>query len=390
VRVVTHENFGAFVARHGLEIWPIEGDVQKIAQSERMRILIERGHFLRLLSQMAKEAQQAAIQLAKAGLEACQGMDLILGGMGGVHIGISLAEKQRIPFLQAHLVPFTPTVEFASVLLPSQSLRVPRNLNRLSHHITRQIMWQSFRSADGIAREQVLGIQPAPFWGPYRSDRTKGFPVLYGYSSSVVPKPRDWAEDHHLTGYWFLEPPAEWTPPSSLMAFLEDGSPPIYIGFGSLGNRKPEETVDVILRALERVQCRAVLLSGWGGLRKVDLPDTVLMIDSAPHAWLFPRVAVVVHHGGAGTTAAGLRAGIPSVVIPFFGDQPFWGHRIWRLGVGPKPIPRKQLTDENLASAIGIALSDQAMRDRASELGSTLQAEDGISRAIEIIHAAWD
>lgn len=158
------------------------------------------------------------------------------------------------------------------------------------------------------------------------------------------------------------------------------GPPPVYVGFGSMGSRNPEETADLILDALARAGQRGIIHAGWGGLRRVDLPDSVLMVDGVPFSWLFPRVAAVVHHGGAGTTSAGLRAGGPSVVVPFFGDQPFWGQRVADLGAGPAPIPRKKLTAERLAEAIRAAVTDEAMRQRAADLGAKIQAEDGIAR----------
>ena len=176
-----------------------------------------------------------------------------------------------------------------------------------------------------MAREQVLHLPAAPFMGPFKSTQLQHAPTLYGFSPSVLPKPPDWGEDVHVTGYWFLDEDTSWTPPPALIDFLDRGPAPIYVGFGSMGSRKPEETADMVLQALAQTQQRAMLISGWGGLRKAALPDTVYMADSIPHAWLFSRVAAVVHHGGAGTVAAGLRAGVPSIVIPFFGDQPFLG-----------------------------------------------------------------
>jgi UDP:flavonoid glycosyltransferase YjiC (YdhE family) len=152
-----------------------------------------------------------------------------------------------------------------------------------------------------------------------------------------------------------------------------------------MGSRKPEETADLVLQAIARTGQRAILLSGWGGLSKADLPETVFMVESVPHSWLFSQVAAVVHHGGAGTTAAGLRAGVPSIVIPFFGDQPFWGQRVAKLGVGPEPIPRKQLTVERLAQAIRTAVTDRATIRRAADLGAKIQAEDGIANAVAIV-----
>jgi sterol 3beta-glucosyltransferase len=246
-------------------------------------------------------------------------------------------------------------------------------------------MWQGFRSADKLARQQVLGLPAAPFWGPYDADCVRGMPVLYGYSPSVIPRPSDWDDDTHVTGYWFLDSEDKWNPPTALLDFLESGPAPVYIGFGSMSNRNPEETAGLVVNALKQIDQRAILLSGWSGLHKNDLPESIFMIDSIPHSWLFPRVAAVVHHGGAGTTAAGLRAGVPSVVVPFFGDQPFWGARVAELGVGPKPAPRKSLTAERLAQAIQTAVTDVAIRENAANLGSKIQAEDGVARAVDII-----
>lgn len=385
VRLVTHENFEDLVSSHGLEFWPIKGNVQDIAQTTEMRDRIEGGNFLRLMAQMAKEAQSGALRLAKGGLDACKGVDLVAAGMGGLYTGIALAEKLNLPFLQAHLVPFTPTRDFPSVLVPNLPTWLRGSLNRVSHRLTRQIIWQGFRSADRLARRKVLDLPQAPFWGPYNSNRTRDLPTLYGFSPSVVPTPSDWGNRVHVTGYWFLDSADSWSPPSKLVDFLHDGSPPVYIGFGSMSSRNPEEMTRLVVDALRLNNQRAVLLSGWSGLSIGDLPESVFMIDSIPHSWLFPRVAAVVHHGGAGTTAAGLRAGVPSIVVPFFGDQPFWGKRVAELGVGPEPIPRKSLTVERLARAIQQAVTDNEMHQRAASLGSKIQAESGIAQAVEVI-----
>jgi UDP:flavonoid glycosyltransferase YjiC (YdhE family) len=200
-----------------------------------------------------------------------------------------------------------------------------------------------------------------------------------------VPFPKDWDDFMHVTGYWFLEPPAGWEPPVDLMNFLQSGPPPIYIGFGSIPSSKPEETADLVMQALARTGQRGVLSSGWGGLKKETLPETVFMIGSMPHSWLLPQMAAVVHHGGVGTTAAGLRAGIPAIVTPFFGDQPFWAQRVYELGVGPRPIPRRRLTVERLSESIRSALSDRAMQARAASLGEFIRAENGIARAVAVI-----
>jgi sterol 3beta-glucosyltransferase len=390
VRLVTHLDFETLVNAYGLEFWPVAGSVQDVAQSAEMRERLGKGNFLAVMRLMAKEAQRGALHLAEAGLAACQGVDLMLAGLGGLFTGLALAEKLGIPLLQAYYIPFTPTRAYPSFLLPRQPSWLGGSLNRLSHHLVRQIMWQSFRSADRLARKEVLGFPPAPFWGPYSADGAQCVPILYGFSPSVIPPAPDWDDSIHVTGYWFLDAADDWTPPSALKEFLEAGPPPVYIGFGSMSSQKPEETTALLLQSLAQTQQRAIILSGWGGLHKADLPDSVLMVDSVPFSWLFPRVAAVVHHGGAGTTSAGLRAGVPSIVIPFFADQPFWGQRVAALGVGPEPIPRKKLKAERLAQAIHTAVTDQAMRQRAADLGAKIQAEDGIAHAVAVIQDTYN
>jgi UDP:flavonoid glycosyltransferase YjiC (YdhE family) len=381
IRLVSHSNFEALVTSYGLEFWSFGNDVQAAVENNEMQELTEKGNFLLLMAKMAKEAQREALRFAEGGLRAAQGMDMVLSGIGGLYIGIAIAEKLNLPLVQAYVVPFTPTRELASVLTP----KVPAIFNRLSHQLTRQLMWQGFRSADTVARKQVLGIPAAPLLGPYNSQSTHNMPILYGFSPSVVPAPSDWNGNTYITGYWFVEEADDWQPPAALLDFLGSGSPPVYIGFGSMSNRNPEQTADLVIQALQLTNQRAILLSGWGGLQKTDLPDSIFMIDSVPHAWLFPRMSAVVHHGGASTTAAGLRAGVPSVVIPFFGDQPFWGQRVADLGAGSKPIARKQLTVERLAHAIQEVVTNEEMRHRAEKLGKQIQNENGITSAIEII-----
>lgn len=182
-----------------------------------------------------------------------------------------------------------------------------------------------------------------------------------------------------------MEPSAGWEPPIDFVGFLQSGPPPVYIGFGSMVNKKPEETADLILQALARTGQRGVLSAGWGGLKKDELRETVFVIGSMPHSGLSPRMAAVVHHGGVGTTAAGLWAGIPAIVTPYFGDQPFWGQRVYELGVGPRPIPRQRLMVDRLTESIRRAVSDTAMREKAACLGERIRAENGIARAGAVI-----
>jgi sterol 3beta-glucosyltransferase len=384
VRLMTHENFAQLVSSYGLEFWPARGDVQAIMESPKLRELLEKGNFFAINAYTSQAAQEAAIHWAEDGLVACQGMDLMIAGVGGLFVAIALAEKLKIPLLQAYIFPFTPTKTFPAILFPRFVAKFGSLVNWLSHQFFRQIMWQGARKGDRLARQKVLGLMPAPFWGLYNSAHLQSYPVLYGFSSNILTKPADW-KNTCLTGYWFLDEAADWTPPAALVDFLNGGAPPVYIGFGSMGSRNPEQTADLVLQAIAMTGQRAILQSGWGGLSKTDLPDNVFVVDSISHSWLFPRVAAVVHHGGAGTTAAGLRAGVPTIVIPFFGDQPFWGRRVAELGVGTEPIPRKQLTAKKLAVAIHRVVTDRSIQQNAANLGAKIRSEDGIANVVDII-----
>ena len=178
----------------------------------------------------------------------------------------------------------------------------------------------------------------------------------------------------------------EWQAPTALIEFLESGPPPVYVGFGNRTDYNPEAMTELVLAALAQTRQRGILLTGQDRQAYDNLPDEVLKISSIPFDWLFPRVAAVVHHGGAGTMAAALRAGIPSFITPFGADQPFWGQRVANLGVGASPVPGKKLTVETLAAAIRTATSDEAMKARAAALGEKIRAEDGVARAVEVFH----
>jgi UDP:flavonoid glycosyltransferase YjiC (YdhE family) len=217
----------------------------------------------------------------------------------------------------------------------------------------------------------------------YRTLRST--PMISAYSPSIISHPADWPRSVHVTGTFYLDTGAGWQPPPELVAFLEAGDPPVYIGFGSMAGRDPEGLARLSLEALTQSGQRGLLLTGWGGLRAEWVPDDVFVLDAAPHSWLFPRMAAAVHHGGAGTTAETLRAGVPTVIVPFILDQFFWGARVKALGVGPDPIPRTKMTADRLAQAIRAAVTDPEMRRRARACGEAVRAQDGVGEAVQIV-----
>jgi UDP:flavonoid glycosyltransferase YjiC (YdhE family) len=252
-------------------------------------------------------------------------------------------------------------------------------LRRASHHAAFELLFRVIRRANDHARRRVLDLGPGTngFATMLRDKRL----TLYGYSEHVVPTPGDWGANAQATGYWFLPQLSSWQPPRALVDFLASGEKPLCIGFGSMTTRDPAAATELVARACREARVRAVLLTGWGGLAHADLGDDVLALEGAPHDWLFPRVAGVIHHGGAGTTSAALRAGVPTTAATFIADQQFWGRRIAALGCGPGPIPFRKLRVGELARRMRALVDTPAYRDAALEIGRRLRGENGAVRA---------
>ena len=386
VRFATFENFRSLVAdRQGLDFHPIRGDVQSILSRPAGHALAGAGqNALRMARSVWRSfgvmAESFAHDLSSPDL---RDTDLIINQLPGGLYGYDLAEKLGVPMIQAAVMPLTPTKRWPMLAFPGSLAPAP-GYNACTHWLGYQLAWQAFRPAIIRWRQRVLGLSRARFWGYPRMTQEQRVPVLNGFSPQVVPRPPDWGEHVHITGYWFPEDD-DWQPPEGLLEFIEEGSPPVFIGFGSMPVHDVERVTTTVVQALRRSGHRAVLLAGWGGIGEQELPDCVWRIDYAPYAWLFPRMGAVVHHGGSGTTAFGLRAGVPSVIVPFVFDQFYWGKRICELGVGPQAVPFRKLSEEKLASALITATSDEGMRRRACELGRKIRAEDGVSKAVEVI-----
>jgi sterol 3beta-glucosyltransferase len=302
--------------------------------------------------------------------------------------GYHVAEKHGIKSLAVYTVPISPTHAFhvPSFPPPPKWLPFKKSYNWWSFRLANQIFIRLIRPVVNECRQQVLGIRalPASF---YRRLDVAPLPVIYGFSPTLLPVPPDWGEWLQVSGQWFMDTEHGWQPSNEIAGFLEAGQSPVYVGFGSMVDEQIASATHIVLGALRRCGQRGVLLGGWGGLGAGDLPPTILRVEAVPHDWLFPRVSAVIHHGGAGTTATGLRYGRPSVVVPFFADQPFWGLRVHQLGAGPKPIPFSKLTIENLSEAIDRAVNDASIRQNAEALGEKLQHEDGVGTAVKMIKA---
>jgi UDP:flavonoid glycosyltransferase YjiC (YdhE family) len=378
---VAGANFEAAVTGQGMAFVPTV-DIQALMQSPEGIAWVEEPNALKQLGHMRRLLNLHAHEMLPPLIDAARHADLLLAGFVAEPFAISLGQHFGKPVITAALQPYRPTRSAAaSLIAPIPGWDNPLNfwLGKLGQRQLWKVAQDAVQSLRGM-----LGVPPMPA-GDFIA-RQNATPALFGYSPSVTPQPRDWPAHQQVTGYWFLDDPA-WQPPAALAAFLAAGPPPIYVGFGSMTGSDPQQTFALIRRALREAGQRGVISTGWSGA-EADAASGADMfaLDAAPHDGLFPRMAAVVHHGGAGTTAAGLRAGRPTLIIPHLGDQPYWGRRVHALGVGAKPVPRHTLTEKALALGFRQITQDAAMRVRAQALGERIRAEDGIARAVAWIN----
>jgi sterol 3beta-glucosyltransferase len=381
--VATHPDYQDFVTSHGLGFRPVGGSIRQVMESDLGRAWLESGDNLLRYRQLSRELflplQRRWLDDA---LKAADDADAVIYypmAAGFLHA----AERRGVPAVAAAFVPWVPTGRIDTPFLPPCRL-VPVWLRRRLGHLAHLLMWQPFmplhheyRDRLGLPRVLQRNLSAYAF--------ACGVPHVHLFSEAVQPRPADWPSWATVAGFCFLDAPRSWVPPADLVRFLDAGPPPIYVGFGSMTGLDPESLTRLAVAAVRKAGGRAVLVSGWSALGAGLLNDDVFVAADVPHDWLFPRMAAVVHHGGVGTLAAGLRAGRPTVVTPFFGDQPYWGRRVAALGVGPTAIPRRRLSVHRLAAAIAAAVGDDRIRQAAAFLGVRLRAENGVRRAVEQI-----
>ncbi|WP_328607479.1 glycosyltransferase [Amycolatopsis sp. NBC_00345] len=373
VRVLAAPGFRPLVEEHGLAFAPLSADPGEILGSATGRAWTAGGPltFLRGFREVLRPLLDQLLAEVHAG---AAGADLVLAPTLGF-LGAHLSEHLDVPHAELHYQPSVPTRAFPHPLLPWAG-RLGPWARRLSYGAVDGLAWQLLRSEVDRWRVETLDLPATGVRGPRRNS-----PVLCGFSDAVVPRPPDWPARVHVTGYWFLDEPAGWRPEPRLRDFLAAGPPPVYVGFGSMRPAEAEKTFTAVRAALRQTGLRGLL-----GTDAVASDDNTLTVRDVPHAWLFPRTAAVVHHGGAGTTAAALRAGVPSLVCPVFSDQPYWGDRVHRLGAGPRPLPLRALTTDALATRLA-SLTQLPYRRGAQRVSARLRAEDGVARACAVLNA---
>ncbi|MCJ1377145.1 hypothetical protein MMC17_000237, partial [Xylographa soralifera] len=418
VRLATHPNFKGFVQENGLEFFSIGGD-----PSQLMAFMVKNPGlmpgFRSLLSGDVGQRRRGVAEYIQGCWRSCykagDGMglratdddlsepsendpgpepaarpfvaDCIIANPPSL-AHIHCAEKLGIPLHIMFTMPYSPTQAFPHPLANIQSSNAdPQLTNYISYAMIEVLMWQGLGDIINRFRVKCLGLDPVSLiWAPGMLHRLK-VPHTYCWSPALIPKPKDWGPHIFISGFYFLSLASDYTPTPDLQAFLDAGLPPVYIGFGSIVLDDPNAMTELIFEAVRKTGQRVLLSKGWGGMGADELriPDGVFMLGNVPHDWLFKHVSCVVHHGGAGTTAAGITASRPTLVVPFFGDQPFWGAMVARAGAGPDPIPHKQLTADKLADAINFCLKSESL-ERAKELASKIAAERGSEIGAQSFH----
>ena len=350
----------------GIPTTPLAGDIKKALQPARQT---KPADTIRDLTNIANANTESWLREVTA---AAKGCDAIIVSALASFVGLSAAECLGIQGIGAGFIPITPTAAFASPFLPPAS--VPKWLNKASHRFVNSMVWRLLRKKTNVARASVCGLPP-------RRGVFTDHPILWGVSPSLLPRPDDYPATTFICGQW-IAPVPDWSPPLALTEFLAAGEPPVYVGFGSMaGLMQPRLLQELIAGIGGR---RALFYPGWSTVQAEQLPSNFLVVHDIPHSWLFPRTSVVIHHGGAGTTHSAAQAGIPSIVVPFAGDQLFWADRLHRLGVAPAPLSVKRMRAPKLAERLALA-GEPGVRARAAALGAEMRSENGVAKAISAI-----
>ncbi|GCE28925.1 hypothetical protein KDA_44090 [Dictyobacter alpinus] len=390
VCLATHAVFEKFVVSYGIHFMAIDDEPTGFFQGKDGVKLLEASNnaFLFVYRLRAYLAPRMDLYMQRS-LEASRDADVIISTYMSFLIAYSIAEKLRCrliaSFLQPSMLPTTAFPEPSAPWLPQHPVQMGQIINEQSHLGSGKVFWHFFTPAVNRARQRLYGLPPLPSESLYATLPQHVDLILLGYSPLLLAKPDDWADNIEVTGFWPLEAPRKWEPAPQLVDFIQAGPPPVYIGFGSMISQQPQRTLDLAFRSLVLSGQRGIILTARETLFEQWWSKNIYISNGAPHDWLFPQMSAIVHHAGAGTTAASLRAGVPSIPVYHIADQQFWGTLAARAGAAHKPLSRHLLTPRQLARSIQTVLEDQAMRHSARQIAYRLRQEDGIQQAIQAI-----
>jgi sterol 3beta-glucosyltransferase len=377
VKLAAPLRFKNLIEECGIDFVPLSGDPEDLS-----RRLNNAGHnFVKLLRELMDHATEIGPDVWSQTEAASRDADLILHTFTHAVGAHTLAREKNVPDVHIQTFPmFTPTGDYPNVTWPDWGIPM---LNRFTHKSAAKLTWWTSQLGFERVRRRA-GLPKRKLYWPFEDDASRSrTPVLCAWSPSVIPPSSDWPPNVRVTGYYFFAEDQSYRPPAELLSFFEDGEPPVCVSFGSMVNQDKERIDSIVLQSLKNTGNRGIILSGWSGVRGASSSD-LLYINFVPHDWLLPRCKMIIHHGGAGTTAAGLRAGIPNVVAPFMGDQLFWGKRVQAVGAGLQPIPVRKLSVTNLTRVITQAESE-SIREQAQAIGEQLRNEDGVGVAVKWI-----
>lgn len=379
VAIAAQQPYRGMITAAGLEFRLLPRDTERATRDSDYGQDLVDGARLKPSKQTLQSLRDDLAGVGEAMAETGRDADLLLlGGPVGSLLGHHVAEALGIPSMCGLLQPASPTAAFAPPPLTTRSFGSLGN----------KVVWRTSSIGEKVYTPLIdnlrvaLGL-PARSRRDYQSARSAQWPTLYGFSPHIVPRPSDWRRGLDVTGYWWPAVDPSWRPPARLTEFLDAGPPPVYIGFGSTATAHGDELSETIARAVRTAGVRGVIQSGWARLHGNG--DDILTVDDVPHRWLFPRMAAIVHHGGAGTSAAALRAGIPSIPVTGIMDQPFWAARLHGLGTATAPLRRVGLSADQLAAAITAATTETLYKQRAQHYSRLIADEDGAARAADII-----
>ncbi|KAF2427293.1 UDP-Glycosyltransferase/glycogen phosphorylase, partial [Tothia fuscella] len=410
IRLATHGTFKSFVEENGLEFFDIGGD-----PAELMAFMVKNPGLIPGMESLKAgdvgKRRAGMAEILQGCWKSCADVTDIKEESNGGNVPkakpfvanaiianppsfahIHCAQKLGIPLHLMFTMPWSATTSFPHPLANIKSTTADgRMTNELSYTLVEMMTWEGLGDLINKFRTETLGLEMLSQAAAISMIHRLRIPYTYCWSPALIPKPKDWGANVTISGFYFLSLASNYTPDPDLLEFLQAGPPPVYIGFGSIVVKDPNTMTKLIFEAVERTGQRALVSKGWGGLGgdELDKPDGVFMLGNCPHDWLFQHVSAVVHHGGAGTTAAGIALGRPTVIVPFFGDQPFWGSMVARAGAGPQPVQYKDLTADGLANAILEALKPETL-ERATELGERIREEKGCQVGAESFHAQMD
>lgn len=369
--------FKKLVEEHGVTFYPLAGDPEDLS-----RRLNDAGYnFIRQVKELMSHAVEIGAEMLSQTDEACRDADLIIHTFAHTVGAHTLAREKNIPDIHIQTFPmFTPTGDYPNITMPNLRNRF---LNRLTHTLSMQItMLTSTWGSDQVRRR--AGLSQRKLYQPFKDSSLRlRTPILCAWSPSLLPPSSEWDERVHVTGYYFFPQNDSYSPPPELDMFLKSGNPPVCVSFGSMVNKNAEKIDFIIRKSLKQTNNRGVILSGWGSMKR-ESTNNLLYLESVPHDWLLPKCKMIIHHGGAGTTSAGLRAEIPQVIVPFMADQPFWGSRVHAVGVGPKPLLVRKISMEKMVSAM-VEAESKFILERAQITGQIIRSEDGVMNAVVLI-----